>query len=186
MDETSEALALLSDAVARAGTGDRAAYDEVFAATYAELKRLARGARMAVHGSTMNTTGIVHECYLRLMKSVPDAESAAHFLAIAARAMRFLIIEQARHKVTARRGGALPHEQAEDASLAVANNAEELLEIDDLLRRLAEREPRQAEVVECRFFGGLSEVETASALGASLRSVQRDWAAARAWMAAQG
>jgi RNA polymerase sigma factor (TIGR02999 family) len=186
MNESPNPSLLLSDAVARAGAGDRGAYDQVFASTYAELKRLARGARMAVHGSTMNTTGIVHECYLRLMRSVPDAESAAHFLAIAARAMRFLIIEQARHKVTARRGGARAHESADETTLAADANAEELLEIDDLLRQLAEREPRQAEVVECRFFGGLSEEETAAALGASLRSVQRDWAAARAWMAAQG
>jgi len=174
----------LARALGRAADGERAGYDEVFAATYAELKHLARSARRALRGGTLDTTGIVHECYLRLMKSPLDVDSAAHFLAIAARAMRFVLIEQARERVSAKRGGAMTHDDLDETSLAVTSNAQELIEIDDLVRRLAAVDSRQAQIVECRYFAGLSESETAAALGISLRSVQRDWSAARAWMAA--
>jgi RNA polymerase sigma factor (TIGR02999 family) len=185
MIEDDPSQALLAQMLARAGAGDRAAYDEAFALTYAQLKRLARSARLAVRGSTMNTTGIVHECYLRLLKSVPTVQNPAHFLAIASRAMRYLIIEQARARLTGKRGGALAHEEVDESTLAISANAQELLEIDDLLDKLAALDAQQARVVECRFFGGLSEQETAAALEISVRSVQREWARARGWMAEQ-
>ena len=171
--------------LARARDGDRAAYDQVFADAYRELTAIARQARRRLSGATLNTTGLVHECYLRLLKAHPDARTAAHFLAIAAQAMRHLLIERARARVSGRRGADAIRIDLDDADPAELKDAQELLEIDDLLRKLAAAEPEQAAVIECRFFGGLSDQETAAALGLSPRSVQRQWARAREWLAAQ-
>lgn len=182
MSGTTVADEHLMSILARASQGDSAAYDQAFALTYAELKRVARGVRLALHGQTLNTTGIVHECYLRLIRSQPAAADLAHFLAIAARAMRHLIIEQARARTTAKRGGAARDEMLND-DIAIDHNAQELIELDDLLSRLAAHDPRCAQVVECRYFGGLSESETAKALHVALRTVQRDWIKARDWLA---
>jgi RNA polymerase sigma factor (TIGR02999 family) len=176
----------MDDLVARARDGDRAAYDRVFAETYRELTTIARQARRKLSGATLNTTGLVHECYLRLLKANPDARTASHFLAIAAQAMRHLLIERARARVAGKRGAGAEQVGLDDADPAELKDAQELLEIDDLLRKLAAHEPEQAAVIECRFFGGLSDDETARALGLSPRTVQRQWARARDWLAAQG
>lgn len=176
----------LDDWVARARGGDRAAYDRVFAETYRELNAIAHQARRRLSGATLDTTGLVHECYLRLLKANPEAKTAAHFLAIAAQAMRHLLIERARARVAGKRGAGAIQVELDDADPAEVKDAQELLEIDDLLRKLAAHEPEQAAVVECRFFGGLSDADTASALGLSPRTVQRQWARAREWLAAHG
>jgi RNA polymerase sigma factor (TIGR02999 family) len=170
----------------RARQGDRAAYDQVFANAYRELQGIARTARRRLAGATLNTTALVHECYLRLLKAHPDASTAAHFLAIAAQAMRHLLIERARARLTTKRGAGAEALSIDEHDVAEVADAEELLQIDDLLRKLADREPQQASVIECRFFGGLSDEETAVALGLSPRTVQREWARAREWLAAQG
>lgn len=166
--------------------GDRDAYDQVFAAAYRELQQLASAARRRLHGATLDTTGLVHECYLRLLRSPPDAQSAAHFLAIAARAMRHLLIERARARVAVKRGADAERVTLGDEHTGELRDAQELVEIDDLLRRLASIEPQQAAIVECRFFGGLTEPDTALALGISVRTAQREWMRAREWLAAQG
>jgi RNA polymerase sigma factor (TIGR02999 family) len=176
----------MDELLARSRQGDRAAYDRVFAESYRELTALARQARRRLSGATLNTTGLVHECYMRLLKANPEATNAAHFLAIAAQAMRHLLIERARARVTTKRGADAVHVDIEDTEQAEIKDAEQLLEVDDLLRKLAATEPQQEAVIECRFFGGLSDQETAAALGISVRTVQREWARAREWLAAQG
>jgi RNA polymerase sigma factor (TIGR02999 family) len=142
-------------------------------------------ARRRLNGATLNTTGLVHECYLRLLKHPPAANDAAHFLGIAAQAMRHLLIELARARLTHKRGADAPTVDVDDIDAIEERDARELIEIDDLLRKLDALQPQQAKVVECRFFGGLSDAETAQALGLSIRTVQREWTRAREWMAAQ-
>jgi RNA polymerase sigma factor (TIGR02999 family) len=171
--------------LALAGSGDRAAYDRVFAETYRELQQLAHHARRRLHGATLDTTALVHECYLRLLKRPPDAANAAHFLGIAARAMRHLLIERARARLAAKRGADARVTGADADDVAELRDARELIEIDDLLRTLERRKPQQATIVECRFFGGLSEQDTAKTLGISVRTVQREWMLARQWLAGQ-
>lgn len=166
--------------------GDRETYDRVFAEAYRELMSIAHQTRRRMSGATLDTAGLVHECYLRLLRSNPAARSSAHFLAIAAQAMRHLLIERARARLADKRAAATVQLGADGIDPAEFKDAQELLEIDDLLRQLAQHEPEQAAVVECRFFGGLTDRETAAALGMSSRTVQRAWTRARAWMAEHG
>jgi RNA polymerase sigma factor (TIGR02999 family) len=180
-----DATAPLTDLLARARNGDRDAYDRLFAAAYAELQALAQRTRRRLGGVTLNTTGLVHECYLRLLKSQPDATNVAHFLSIAAQAMRHLLIEMARASVAQKRGGDADTVSLDEVEIAETRDAQELLAIDDLLCRLELQHPQQAAVVACRFFAGLSDEETASALGLSPRTVQREWSRARDWLATQ-
>ncbi len=173
--------------LASARNGDRAAYGRVFESAYQELQTLARLARKRAHGASLDTTGLVHECYLRLIKAPANAANAQHFLAVAACAMRHLLIEHARARVMVKRGGIdAERTDFDEDELVAQSDARELLEMDDLLRKLALREPQQAAIVECRFFGGLSEQDTAYALDISVRSVQREWMRARQWLLAQG
>jgi RNA polymerase sigma factor (TIGR02999 family) len=175
----------LTDLLALARGGDRAAYNRVFASAYEELQRLARQTRRGLGGATLNTTGLVHECYLRLVKHQPHAASGEHFLAIAAQAMRHLLIEMARARMTGKRGGDIEKVDIDETDAAETRDAEQLLLIDDLLRRLEREQPQQAAIVACRFFAGLSDEETAAALSLSPRTVQREWARARDWLAEQ-
>src|SRR5262249_27185932 len=159
--------------------GDRSAYDRVFASAYTELQQLAHKARRRVGGGTLDTTGLVHECYLRLIKGRPDASSEDHFLAIAAQAMRHLLIEMARARIAQKRGGGVETVELDAVDIEQTRDAEELLAIDELLCGLQREHPQQAAVVECRFFAGLSDDETTAALSMSPRTVQREWAKAR-------
>ena len=174
-----------TDLLARARDGDRAAWDQVFASAYGELQVLAHRARGRLGGATLNTTGLVHECYLRLIKSQPEATNSGHFLAIAAQAMRHLLIEMARARITRKRGGTAEMLNLDEVDIAETRDAEELLAINDLLCVLEQQQPQQAAVVACRFFAGLSDEETATALAMSPRTVQREWARARDWLAGQ-
>ena len=175
----------VSDAPAPAGPGDPGAHDEAFPLVYDELRRLARRQlRREADGHTLSTTALVHEAYLRLADQTRGRwQDRAHFLAIAATAMRRILVDHARRHHAAKRGGAarrVPLERIED--LATDDRAEILVALDAALARLASLDPRQARVVECRFFGGLTEEETAEALGVGLRTVKRDWAKARSWL----
>ena len=170
-------------ALARAGDGD--AYNRVFASAYAQLQRLARQTRRGLAGATLDTTGLVHECYLRLIRNDSRAQDGEHFLAIAAQAMRHLLIEMARARLTGKRGGGAERVDIDETDAAETRDAEELIAIDDLLRKLEVAHPQQAEVVACRFFGGLDDEETAAALSLSVRTVQREWSRARDWLAQQ-
>ncbi len=159
---------------------------------YAELRRMAHY-RLAVEstGHTLSTTALVHEAYLRLADQAPGAWlNRAQFFALAAQAMRRVLVDYARRRQAGRRGGPgqrrLSLEDAEaggDAgALSLAARGDELLALDEALERLSAVDPRAARVVECRFFGGLTETETAETLGVSTRTVAGDWLMARGWL----
>ncbi|MEM7050172.1 MAG: ECF-type sigma factor [Acidobacteriota bacterium] len=169
------------------GRGDREAFDRLMPLVYQDLRRIAHGhLRRGPLGQTLQTTGLVHEAYLKLIDpSGLEVKDRGHFLALAARAMRQVVIQIARRKGAAKRGGGerpLPLDEERLGALALDGGSARLLTLDAALERLAERDQRLARVVECRFFAGLSEQETAEALGVSLRTAQRIWMRARAWL----
>ena len=164
--------------------GDRGAFDRLVPLLYDDLRKIARAQlRRGRPGATLGTTVLVHEVYLKMADQQRlDARDRGHFLAISAHAMRQVIADYARRRTAAKRGGQsdpLPLDQAPELA---DREARWLLEVDQALERLSARNPRMAQVVECRFFAGYSEEETAEALDTSLRTVQRDWMRARAWL----
>ena len=161
--------------------------DDLFTLVYAELRRVAgRQLRGERAGHTLGTTALVHEAWFELAKLERIRwESRAHFLALAAQAMRRVLIDYAVARKSQKRGGGKAHEALEDdALIAVTERPDEFIAIDEALQRLAAINERHARIVECRFFGGLSEEETAAVLGVSARTVNRDWRRARAWLEA--
>jgi RNA polymerase sigma factor (TIGR02999 family) len=165
--------------------GDRGALDQLMPLVYGDLRRLARRQLQddAGRGRTLDTTGLVHEAYLRLAeRSRASWEGRGHFFAVCARAMRQIVVDYARERRAAKRGGGVPAVTLDDAAAAVDSRAAEILAVDEALASLGALDPRLPQVVECRFFAGLTEEETAEALGLPLRTVQRDWARARAWL----
>jgi RNA polymerase sigma factor (TIGR02999 family) len=149
---------------------------------YDDLRRLARTARWKVSaGNTLQTTALVHEAYLRLQRSDGFADRQ-HFMRSAAIAMRQILVNLARDALADKRGGGAPEIALHDAPELPAPSAESLLEVADALERLGQFSERLAQVVECRFFGGYSDEETAAALGLTDRTVRRDWEKARAWL----
>lgn len=181
-------VATLVEAVA---AGDREALDTLFPLVYEELSRLAHRQRQRWDGDfTLTTTALVHEAYLKLagQRQLPT-RNRAHFLALAARAMRHILCNYARDRRRQKRGGGQPHlaldqvDPADGMALDLsADQADRLAGLDEALRRFESIAERQCRVVECRFFGGMSVEETAAALDMSPRSVKRDWAFARAWL----
>ncbi|MEO7325651.1 MAG: ECF-type sigma factor [Dokdonella sp.] len=173
MDEISELLE-------RARGGDDAAWQRVIALLYDDLLRLARCASTAGRANTLNATSLVHECYLRIAKQgAASIGSREHFLALAGRAMRQILVNHARDRVAAKRGGGAAHTTLGHVDVAADQEAEELLGLDTALEQLAQDDERLVRVVDCRIFGGLTETETAAALDLSLRTVQRLWSQAR-------
>ena len=169
----------------RASDGDAASMDVVFPVVYEELRAMAhRQLRRETAGHTLGTTALVHEAYLRLVDQRRSRyHDRAHFFAIAATAMRRILVDHARRHHAAKRGAGARRVPIESADvLAPDDRAEVLVALDAALARLAALDARQAQVVECRFFGGLTEEETATALGVSARTVKRDWAKARSWL----
>ena len=170
--------------VQTADAGDQASLEGLIALVYDELKVMARRdlARESP-GHTLQTTALVHEAYLKLVDtSVVGERGRAYFFAAASRAMRQVLVEHARRRNAVKRGqGAVPVD-LDDVQIGVDAFAMELVDLDDALQRLAELNPRQARVVECRYFGGLNVEETAAALDVSPRTVKYDWALARAWL----
>ena len=169
--------------------GGRLPVDQLFDRVYDELRVLARRQRRRWRGDhTLDTTALIHEAYLKLVDgSRVGAGSRAHFFALASKAMRHVLCNYAREKAALKRGGGMERVTLEDEGLAAASEpldsgSAALAALDDALDRLAELEPRQARVVECRFFGGMSVEETAAALGVSPRTVKRDWALSQAWL----
>jgi RNA polymerase sigma factor (TIGR02999 family) len=158
--------------------------NELFTLVYAELRRIAaREMRRERPGRTLQTTALVHEAYLRLLKDASlSFESRAHFLGIAARAMREILIEHARGRGARKRGGGAVRLTLDDATAAVAAPDVDVLALDEALQRLARLDERHARVVELRYFGGLSVEETAAALDLSPATVKRAWTLARAWL----
>lgn len=173
----------------RAGSPD--AFDGLLPLVYDELRALARRQRRRWHGDeTLDSTALVHEAYFRLIdQSAPEWESRAHFLAVASRAMRQILLDYAKRKHAAKRDGGrdhIPLQEVQAALLAHSTVTDEqsdlLISLEESLRRLEQHEPRQSRIVECRFFGGMTIDETAEALAISPASVKRGWAMAQAWL----
>lgn len=159
--------------------------DHLFPLIYDELKVVARSMlRREATGHTLGPTALVHEAYFRLAdREKIEPENRHHLFAIAAQAMRRVLIDHARARKRFKRGAghvAVPLDEVE--AMMTEEAADELIAIDEALERLARIKPRPAQVVERRFFGGLSLEETATSLGVSLKTVQRDWLLARAWL----
>ena len=156
--------------------------DRLVPLVYDELRAIAHR-QVAAHarGSTVETTALVHEAYLKLADQTGAAwRDRAHFFAVAAVAMRHILVDRARARASLKRGGDVRPVTLEDGAVAAAvDHADALLELDEALGRLAAIDPRLAHIVECRFFGGMREEEIAAALGVTTRTVQRDWAKAR-------
>ena len=171
-------------------SGDRAALDALFPIVYDELRLLAHRQRRRWNGdTTLGTTALVHEAYLKLVDvDRIGARTSVHFLRVAAMAMRQILCNRARDQKALKRGGDSPKVDLDGIADKVAppgladGQADMLTDLDDALRRLEEADPRLGEVVECRFFGGLTIEETAKALGTSPATVKRDWALAKAWL----
>lgn len=173
----------ITELIERARDGDRAAANEVFTSLYTELKRLARG-QLRAADIGMRATSLVHEAYCKLNRSgrlaISDRE---HFYALAARVMRQIVLDTARNSGTVRRGGNLRIGGIDTQALRVAASegvGDDLLALDEALRRLAEIEPDLERLVELRFFGGLELEEISALIGRSQRSLKRDWRRARA------
>ncbi|HJS90245.1 MAG TPA: ECF-type sigma factor [Steroidobacteraceae bacterium] len=154
---------------------------ELLPAFYRQVKQLARRERGRQGAVTLQTTELVHEAYLRLRGSGGFADEA-HFLRAAALAMRHALINHAAERLAAKRGGGAPHVTLSHLDNLAMETDESLVSLNEALQRLARATPRLAEVVQCRFFAGYDEENTARALGVSLRTVQRDWLKARAWL----
>jgi RNA polymerase sigma factor (TIGR02999 family) len=177
MDARTRPIDVLTELRSRA----RDSLDQVVALTYTELRVIAHR-RLAARGpgGTLSTTALVHEAYLKLVdQSRAGWQDLAHFRALASLAMRHVLVDRARERSTLKRGGARRHVTLDADVVAAEDQPEVLLQLDDALERLATMEPRLARVVDCRFFGGLTEAETAEALDLTTRTVQRDWVKAR-------
>jgi RNA polymerase sigma factor (TIGR02999 family) len=170
--------------LAKARSGDSSALADVFPLIYDELRRLAQQQlQREPDGHTLSPTALVHEAYMRLIDySRMEWQGRAHFMAVASTAMRRILVDHARGHRSAKRGGMLKRISIDDVELGAEDRAELLIAIDDALGRLKEIDARQAQVVECRFFGGMTEEETAEALGIGLRTAKRDWAKAKSWL----
>ena len=168
------------------GLTQRRALDELFSATYEELRRLAASVKRGDPGLTLNPTALVNQAWLKLARSAPFlSTSPLHFKRIAARAMRQILVESARRRHADKRGGRQLLVTFDESVHQPAATGSDLLALDDALEALARLNPRQAQVVEHRYFGGLDIPQTAALLEVSEATVLRDWRAAKAWLAVQ-
>lgn len=168
-----------------AATGAPDAQARLFALLYADLRRLAAARMKHERGShTLTATALVHEAYLRLVgDSAAGCRDRGHFFAIASQVMRRILVDHARARHAAKRAGGEPPDGL--TILAATQNEEELLALDQALTALQQLSPRQCQVVELRYFGGLTEEQVAEALGLNRRTINRDWKMARAWLHAR-
>ena len=178
----------VTDLLGRWRRGEREAGDLLMQRLYSELQRMAHARlRLEPPESTIHTTVLVHETYLRLVaQRHVEYQDRAHFLALAATMMRRVLVDAARTRLSAKRGGdviKVELGEQDPAAPSGLGNVAEVLDVDRALERLAEAYPRPARVVEMRFFGGLAEEEIANALGVHVRTVRREWAFASAWLA---
>ena len=165
-------------------SGDREAFDRLLPLVYERLRALARR-QMARErpGQMLSATGLVHEVYMQLVDETGvEWRDRAHFFAICIRAMRRILVDYARRRTAQKRGGGLADLEVDPERLAVVRQAEALLAVDEALDRLASFNERLARLVECRYFAGMTDEETARTLGVSLRTVEREWPRARAWL----
>jgi RNA polymerase sigma factor (TIGR02999 family) len=178
--------------------GDGEAAEPLFEAVYDELRRLARGKREQWKGDpSLQTTALAHEAYVKLVGDEERSwENRSHFFAVAAQALRQILVNRARRKHAQKRGGEAPvlsleelretvnpeADEAADHKVTTAEEAKLLVLLDEALGRFADEYPRAARGVECRFFGGMTIEETAEALGVSASTISRDWSLAKAWL----
>ncbi len=165
-------------------SGDQAALNELVPLVYTELHRLAHFYMSRERsGHTLQTSALVNEAYLRLIDATGiNWHDRAHFFAVSAKIIRQVLMQHARARHARKRGGANVKVELGDAFVPSPERDADLIALDDALKALAESDPREASIVEMRFFGGLSEAETADVLGISDRTVRREWDHARAWL----
>ncbi len=164
--------------------GDRGAFDALVSRVYDELSRIAHlQLRRHRPGATLDTVALVHEAYLRLAEeSGVDWQGRGHFFAVAARAMRFVLVDRARRAMAGKRGAGIAALPLDEGIVAEPSDAERVLAVHEAVERLQALDPRLARLIECRFFVGLDDAEVAEVLELSPRTVQRDWLRAKAWL----
>ncbi|HZA93215.1 MAG TPA: sigma-70 family RNA polymerase sigma factor [Gemmatimonadales bacterium] len=174
----------ITDLLHEIRAGHPEAMDRLFHAVYGELRRIAsRQLQGERPGHTLGTTGLVHEAYLRLVDQTRvEWRNRSHFYAIAAQAMRRILVDYARQHQRTKRGGGRQPLTLDENVVSLNERSENLIALDEALTRLAAFNPRLSQVVECRFFAGLTEEEIAEATGVAVRTVKRDWAKARGWL----
>jgi RNA polymerase sigma factor (TIGR02999 family) len=174
----------ITELLQECSSGERSAFDRLIPLVYDDLRAIAHN-RLALERSdhTLNTTGIVHEAYLHLVdQATATWRDRGHFFAVSAKVIRNLLVDHARERKAAKRGGGAIHLPLVDDLKGDEPRTVELLALEEALDRLGQKDERLERVVECRFYGGLSMQETAEALGVSLRTVERDWRRARAYL----
>ena len=164
--------------------GDSAAESRLLELVYPQLRKIARQyLRRERTGHTLQPTALVNEAYMQLVGQMDkDWQNRSHFYAVAAQSMRRILVDYARQRKAAKRDGNRQRVELTDALAIPGERLDEILAIDEALKRLAEFDPRRAKVVEMRFFGGMTEDEAAEVLGVAPRTVKRDWNAAKAWL----
>jgi RNA polymerase sigma factor (TIGR02999 family) len=176
--------AAITEILQRSRDGDPDGIDALFPLVYEELSRIAhRQLGRFRPGETLNTSALVHDAYLRLVDQTHAGwADRAHFFATAARAMRFIVVDYARQRSAEKRGGGASLLRLDEVDVPIQEQAGLLVGLDETLTRLATVDARMAKIVELRFFGGLTEVETAEVLGVTDRTVRREWLKAKAWL----
>lgn len=173
----------ITQLLVRWGEGDEAALAQLMPLVYQELRRLAQSFMRQRGGClTLQPTALVNEAYLRLAGQKPDLHTRAQFFGLAATVMRSLLIDHLRERQAGKRGGAAQRISLSEAQPLAEHNEVDLLALDEALRKLATIKPRHSRVVELRYFGGLSIEETATVLGISHATVEREWSFARTWL----
>lgn len=164
--------------------GDRTSLDDLIPLVYAELRKIAEGhLRNERPGHTLQPTALVHEAYARLIEQKqPDYRNRVHFLAVAAQVMRQILIDHARKKYAAKRGGATPKFSIDEACDAAVERPSLMIELDDALKALERQDPLKAQLIEMRFFGGLTAEESAEVLGLPVNDIRRGLRVAQAWL----
>jgi RNA polymerase sigma factor (TIGR02999 family) len=164
--------------------GDSEALEKLMPLIYEELRKMARRyMRQQNPGHTLQTTALIHEAYLRMVKQKEKRfQNRAHFFGVAAQAMRHILVDYARARSSSKRGGGARPISLEEAALVTEERAGELVAFDDALKELERLSKRQSQVVELRYFGGLSVEETAAVLSVSPETVMRDWSMAKTWL----
>lgn len=182
-----EQAGLVTQMLKQVSAGDPRAASELLPLVYAELRKLAQS-RMAKTppGNTLQPTALVHEAYMRMVGSdAPSWNSRGHFFAAAAQAMRQILVEQVRRKASLKRGGEFGRISVDPGELAIAEPSEDILALDEALKELEKRDPRKAQLVNLRFFAGLTTEEAAAALGVSVPTAERDWRFVKALLHSQ-
>ncbi len=174
----------ISEILVNWAQGDSGAREALIPLVYDELRRIARcRLRGERPNHTLQSGALVHEAYVRLVDlEPPQWQNRAHFFGVAAQVMRHILVDYARNRLAAKRGGGAPRLTLETKFALLPKPDVDLLELDDALNKLAALDPEQSRIIEMRFFGGLSIEETATALDISPATVKREWATARAWL----